>query len=559
MLAFIGLSANAQNWQWAKNTGSGNSNPQANSIATDINGRVYITGAFTKDTLIFGTDSLINVQKYNAFLTKYDGAGNVLWTRGSKGNSKVYGTAVTTDNAGYVYITGYFNSLTDTAVIFGGDTLANMDGNAGDGTSDIYVIKYDSTGTIQWAQRAGGIGNDISTGIATDNAGNVFVSGYMNGAIYTAGDSLNFGSSAIYYNGSGNMFLLKYTTAGVPVWAKSQAGAGTTEANSVATDSIGNVYVTGFYTNTQISFATDTLPNPGANNFIFLTKFNSSGTAIWTTGTGSSSHSDEAYSVVTDHSSNVFISGYLKGTTAFGSNTLTVSSGQYMFIAKYDSSGIALWAKAGGLGTYNTGYGMVTDSGNNVYVTGTYQGGISFDSATSFPSGKGLFVVKYSPSGIVTWAKNAVPTSAAPIGYGIARDSSNSLYITGIISSNTAFGNINLTSIGSNDILIAKLSNSNTGIDEIQFSKNDILVYPNPNNGSFIISDIRYSNYDLRIIDIYGRTVYSTDVIGSNGISTISVANLPEGLYFWQVIPASTQSRSSVGSDVSEGKIVILK
>ena len=414
LLALIGLSLNAQSWQWAENINSGNAQAVPNSITTDIHGRVYVTGQYIADTIIFGNDSLINITSHNAYIVKYDNEGNVIWARGSQGNCKGYGSAIISDDSGYVYVTGYFNSAIDTAVIFGNDTLSNPYQN---NANDIYVIKYDSLGNIKWTKRAGGTGNDQSTGIAVDKTGNVYVSGFMNGSSYN-NDSLTFGSSSIHFNGHGNMFLLKYSSAGIPVWAMTQGGVGLTEAHSVASDSIGNVYVTGTYINSAIIFGPDTLTAPGTNNYIFLTKFNSSGNVIWSKGMGSTSNNgpDNALSVVTDRNGNVFISGSLKGTTTFGTYTLTVTGGStFMFIAKYDSSGTALWAKSGGLGTYNTGYGMITDPSNNVYVTGTYHNGISFDSTTSFPTGFGLFVVKYNSTGTVIWAKNATEIGRAHV------------------------------------------------------------------------------------------------------------------------------------------------
>ena len=553
VLVLIGFNGFAQSWQWAKNAG-GQQTDASNSIATDIHGRIYITGSYTGDTLVMGQDSVINTTTHNAFITKYDAAGNVLWAKGSIGNSKAVGTAITTDKFGAVYVTGTFNSATDTAVIFGNDTLTNIAGNALSGTSDIFVIKYDSTGTILWARRAGGLGGDFSTGIAADNNGNIFVSGYM-GSAYVAGDSLNFASSTLYFNGSGNLFLLKYTNAGTPVWARTQGGNGATMANGVATDSLGNIYVTGTYVDSAVTFGSTTLPYPALVHYMFLVKYTTSGSVIWAKSFGGAKD-DNALCVATDHNFNVFISGYYKASTTFGTYTLTnTASGNatyYMFIAKFDSAGTALWAKSGTLGTYNFGYGMTTDPMNNVYVTGIFEGGITFDSVTTIATGKGVYVVKYTPTGTVVWAKSAISANPA-LGYGIAIDAAMNLYVTGYTTGTVNFGIDTLAFHGVQDIFIAKLSNSNVGIPEIRMNTNGIALFPNPNHGDFTLTyrNLPSTNSMILIYDMEGKLVSLNPLTDKEGMETIHVYNVLNGLYFWEVVSNS----KAVGT----GKMVILK
>jgi hypothetical protein len=547
VLAFIGLSASAQTWQWAKGVGaSASSDNSGNSITTDIHGRIYITGNIIGDTVLVGNDSVINTTNNNGFTAKYDEAGNVLWAKGSHGNSKVAGKAIASDINGNIYVTGTFESSTDTAVIFGSDTLANIGGS--NSSTDIYVIKYDSTGAIQWAHRAGGMGSDVGLGIAADNSGNVYVAGYM-GNGYSVGDSLNFGTSVIYYNGAGNMFLLKYNASGNPLWAKTQSGTGSAQGHGVATDSIGNVYVTGTYVNATITLDTSILPNPSTNQFIFLVKYDSAGTVLWAHGTGSTKD-DNATAVVTDHSGNVYITGDIKATTLFGAYTLTNTStnSSYMFIAKYSSNGVAEWCNSGSGGTFNFGYGLVTDPSNNVYSTGLFEGGIFFGNTINIPTGEGVFVVKYSTNGLATWAIDAV-SSHAVLGNAITIDQSMNLYVTGYMQGTVSFGNDTLILSGQQDAFTAKLSNAYAGISEVQSINNNITVYPNPNDGGFNLnSQFSILNSQFIVKDVLGRTVHSENI---NETNSIKVSELPSGIYFWNVV-----SEKGIAGN---GKIVVLK
>ncbi|MEI6815717.1 MAG: SBBP repeat-containing protein [Bacteroidota bacterium] len=552
LLAFTGLSANAQAWQWAKSAGNAQADV-SNGVVTDIHGRIYVTGYYTGDTLFIGADSIINTTNHNAFITKYDAAGNVLWSKGSIGNSKAAGTAITTDLNGYIFVTGTFNSATDTAVIFGADTLTNIAGNALSGTNDIFILKYDSSGVLIWARRAGGLGGDLSTGIATDHSGNVYVSGNMSSA-YNIGDSLNFGPSTLFYNGVGNMFLLKYTSAGTPVWARTQSGNGAAIANGVATDSVGNIYVTGNYVDSAITFGSTTLPAPALIHFMFLVKFSSAGNVLWANGYGGAKD-DNSLCVTADHSCNVYISGYFKASTTFGSislsNTASNNTTYYMFLTKCDSMGNVLWAKSGALGTYNFGYGVTTDALNNVYLTGTFQNGISFDSANSIPSVKGLYVVKYSSAGTVVWDKGVISSNPS-VGYGIAVDETMNVYVTGYNSGSVIFGADTLVFHGLQDILIAKLSNSNVGIEEVNFIKSNIAIYPNPNDGIFYLKT-SFSSPEAQLIltDIYGRKIYSTKLANTNSMEAITLPAIGNGMYFWEVVSENKMA--------GNGKVVIFK
>ncbi len=551
LLALVGMSSQAQSWQWAQSFG-GTQTDAGNSITTDLHGNVYVTGTYNATSIAFGNDTLTNATNKNFFVTKFNGNGNVLWTRGSTGNSKASGTSITTDLSGNVYVAGTFNSFIDTAIIFGNDTLANFGGT--NGSTDIFIVKYDSSGTLLMAKKVGGKGSDVCTGIVLDNSGNIYVSGYFASG-YTTTDSLVFGSTSLHANGVGNMFLLKFNSSINPVYAKTQTGNGQTQANSVATDSIGNVYVTGYYIDSAISFGSTTLPTPGNTSYVFLVKYNSAGTVMWAKGTGSSKN-DNSYAVATNRLGQVFITGNFAATTVFGSYSLTntATNSSYMFLACYDSLGNVLWAKSGSLGTYNFGYGLATDKTNNVYVTGLFEGGITFDSVTSISSGKGVFITKYNTNGNVFWAANAA-SSNPPIGYGIAVDSALNIYVTGITNGAVNFGNTSLPFYGVTDIFVAKLSNSLAGMNEVTKGEMKIIAYPNPSKGAFTLftqNNVNgFRNHEIRLVDIFGRVVFSLKENNSTTEENINVSNLDNGIYFLEVV----SNKEILG----RGKIEILK
>ena len=100
-----------------------------------------------------------------------------------------YANGVATDSSGNVYVTG--------------GTKGGLDGNTSAGNTDLFVIKYNSSGTKQWTKQLGTSSDDRTQGVATDSSGNVYVAGYATGG-------LDGNTSA----GSYDLFVVKYNSSG---------------------------------------------------------------------------------------------------------------------------------------------------------------------------------------------------------------------------------------------------------------------------------------------------------------------------------------------------------
>ena len=114
--------------------------------------------------------------------------------------------------------------------------------------------------TEKWAKSYGGINYDEAYGIATDSTGNVYVTGSLE-------SNMNFGSDTLTNNGSGAIFVLKLAQDGSELWAKSFDAIGYDYGQGIATDSAGNVYITGGFNGT-INVGTDTLTSQAFDIFI---------------------------------------------------------------------------------------------------------------------------------------------------------------------------------------------------------------------------------------------------------------------------------------------------
>ena len=437
----------AQNplFRWARSA-NGSNGDAAYDVAVDISGNSYLTGTFYTATLIFGTTILTNAHTGNGdmYVVKYDAGGNVLWAKSAGGTGDERGYKIALDRAGNCYITGYFSSST---ITFGTTTLTNA------GLTNMYIVKYDAGGNVVWAKSAGGTNNDYGSGIAVDAAGNYYVTGAFSSSTIT------FAPTTLTNAGGYDVFVVKYDVYGLVQWARRAGSTGNEGGGVIEVDASGNSCETGYFNSSTITFGATTLTNAGGND-MFLVKYDASGNVVWAKGAGGTNY-DAGDGVAIDVSGNVYLSGYFSSSTiTFGSTTLTNAGIYDMFVVKYDASGIVQWAKRAG-GTNSDDCSSITvDSSGNIYAVGEFTSStISFGAITLINAGgSDIYVVKYDGTGNVLWAKSAGGT-VDDYGYGIAVDASGNNYVTGAFSSPfIAFGATTLTNVGSSDIFIAKLS-----------------------------------------------------------------------------------------------------
>jgi hypothetical protein len=512
ILAFVSLSVNAQtpDWAWANSAG-GTGSDGGNSSITDALGNVYVTGTYSSPSITFGVTTLTNAGSNDVFIVKYDILGNVLWAKSIGGAEDDNGRSVTTDGIGNVYITGYYHS---TSIAFGATTLNNID------HYDMFIVKYDALGNEIWATGSGGIGWDEGNSITTDVSGNVFITG-------TFESSITFG--AITLVGDKDMFIVKYDSSGNVLWANRAGSSGYGDhGNSTTTDASGNVYVTGHYFSTSITFGVTTLNNTGLTD-IFIVKYDASGNLLWAQSAGGIGW-DSGQSISSDFSGAIYISGYFGSSSiTLGTTTLTNAGNNDIFMVKYDASGNVIWAKgAGGAGS-DYGSSNATDANGNVYVTGNFSSTITFGTTilTNVASNN-IFVVKYDSTGNVLWAKGAGSTGGS-YGLGITSDASGNLYITGFFAfPSINFGVTTLSNGGNFDMFIAKLDPTIVGIEENKAS-NEINIYPNPSNGIFNFKDTK----NLKQVEVYN--LLGEQILAQGNQKQINLSGFSKGIYYARI------------------------
>ncbi len=241
-------------------------------------------------------------------------------------------------------------------------------------------------------------------------------------------------------------------------WQWSSQGGSTAGdlGHDVAVDASGNVFITGYFSGT-VSFGSISLNSAGGND-IFVAKYSSTGSPVWANRAGSTGSPELGRSVSLDGSGNVYVTGYFQSNASFGTTSMTSAGAEDIFVAKYNNGGTFQWAmKAGGTAT-DRGWGLVTDNSGNSYVTGSFQAVATVGSAPTLTSAGAddILLFKVTSAGAVAWKQRAGGTGS-DVGKNIEKDAAAAnLFITGNYNSTAAFGATSLTSLGMDDIYLAK-------------------------------------------------------------------------------------------------------
>lgn len=615
------------NFVWARSIGGGLADaPYA--IATDQSANVYITGSYN-GTVDFdpgaGVSNLISVAAtYDAFVLKLDVSGNFVWARSVGGNDSDHGFGLSVDASSNVFVTGYFNLTGD---FDPGPGISNL---TSAGTDDVFILKLNSSGSFQWARAVGGTNVDTGYSITTDAFGNVIVTGSFNQTtdfdpgipvfnLVSAGGNDVF---VLKLNSSGNFVWAKSFGGTSEDEGRSVC---VDPSGNVITCGFFEVSV-----DFDPGPGTYSLTSNGVLD-AFISKLDPSGTLIWANNTGAGGN-DAAYGVTTDASGNIYSTGYFSNTVDFdpGISSYTITSaGQYdVFIDRFDASGNFIWAKClGGTGD-EVAYGIALGGTTTVHTCGNFQNTCDFDpnagilnlisngtedlfvhkmcqtplnagsilgitsicsgsssvysispvsGATSYswniPAGwsgssstfsinstcgnSGIFTVSAvnscgsSSAQTLSVTVKALPTLSISGSNTLCLGSSVSLTVSGastyswshgatvaivalnptITTSYTVTGTSSVTGCSNSAVTTLSIVTC-TGILNILNDQNTIQIYPNPTNGELSLA-LPFSNGEIDIYDMNGRSVRSEKITTEK--VELKLKDLPSGIYLIKI------------------------
>lgn len=545
----ITISAQQPAFLWAKHIG-GNSYTYGQSIVVDSNGNQYIAGYFRNSSdfdpgpIVYGLTA--SSPSGDLFIVKLNTNGGFIWAKNISTNQTLdpsmsdVGYSLSIDKKGNVYVTGSFRLTTDF------DPNSGMFNLTSNGGLDIFILKLNSDGHFVWAKQIGGSLNDKGVSITINNKSQIITTGSFQDTVdFNPGVGIN--NFMCFSNN--DAFILKLDTIGNYVWAKQfvNSVSGSLGWNSVTTDSMSNIFSTGYFFG-----LVDFDPGIGTYNLsgnfdIFISKLDSMGNFLWAKTFGDIGWYDEGKSIEVDHSGNVYATGYFSGVVDFDpspTSTFTLhSTNSDVFIIKLDPLGNFYWAKNMGLNSDAIGHDLTLDLQGNVYITGQFTGISNFDpSVSNFTlSSNGstdIFISKLDFAGNFVWAKS-IGSSIDDVGHSIAIDGSNNIYTTGwyrdIVDFDPGEGVFNIPTAGYYDMFIHKMSQPALGIEENNFN-NNITVYPNPTTETINIdidNKLDKNSY-FEILNVLGEIKISKPIL--NQYSIFNIEQLKNGLYFVKII-----------------------
>ena len=447
----------------------GTSYDYGRGIAIDSSGCAYVTG-YTQSTdfptTVGAWDSTYN--NIEVFVTKFNAAGTaLLYSTFLGGTSSDYGYGIAVDSSGCAYVTGYTSSSNFPTTVGAWDTIYN--------NTDVFVTKFDLTTSLSYSTFLGGSSSEYCYAIAVDSSGCAYVTGYT----YSSDFPTTPGAYDTIYN-SYDVFVTKFNSAGTALLYSTYLGGNSSEYGyGIAVDSSGCAYVTGYTYSSDFPTTVGAWDTTYYNGDVFVTKFNSAGTALlYSTYLGGSS-SEYGYGIAVDSSGCAYVTGYTYSSD-FPTTVGAWDTSYYntdLFVTKFNSAGTALLYSTFLGGTsyeYNSQYGasqIAVDSSGCAYVTGYTQSSDfpitsgAYDS--TFNGSTDVFVTKFNSGGTALVYSTYLGGSSSDYPYGgIAVDSSGCAYVMGYTNSSnfpTTPGAWD-TSYYNTDLFVTKFNSAGTAL-----------------------------------------------------------------------------------------------
>ena len=540
------LSAGAQNLDWVRQM-KGSSYDEGFAIATDAFGNIYTTGYF-EGYVDFdpgeGTYFLTSSGQNDMFVSKLDHSGNFVWAVKAGGADYDFGSAISIDTLGNVYVTGYFGGTAD---FDPGPAAYNLSSFGG---WDVFVMKLDKNGDFVWSKQIGGMAIESGRDLVLDASEGIFLTGRFQ-------EIVDFDPGPGIYNltsdGDFDVFIVKLDFDGNFIWAKKVGGEGDDYVSSIARDNSGNLVLGGEFDG-NCDFDPDTSSHnlTSAGDYdLFLLKLTGDGDFIWVNQLGALDW-DFCTALDVDIFNNIVFTGIFSDTVDFDPGVgifqlAAVEEASDIFVSKVNADGNLLWAKqiAGTFIDYC--YSICSDVGNKVYVSGQFSGTTDFDptdgtyTLTTIGGNDG-FIACLDSSGNLDWVAQFGGTSFEYC-YAVEVDISGSVVSTGKFGGATDFdpgaGTHFLTSVDGGDIFIHKMSPI-VSSDFIPNTDNNITIFPNPTNSTAsIMSKAMLNNARVRVLNTTGQVVFEKANQQGENI-TIDIGALPLGIYYLEILEGAT-------------------
>ncbi len=544
------LIAQMPNHHWTRNADGGTS-AIGKCMAVDAAGNVYTAGVFGSTSDFDNSPAVGNLTSNGAndiFLVKTSAQGNFLWAKNFGGSGEDIPSEIVLDQAGNAYITGTFVGTADFNPDAGVTNLTSA------GMEDVFVIKVNPSGQLDWAKSVGGTDSDEGNAIDIDDFdGSVFVFGTFRTTVdFDPGAGIQNGTS----NGSSDIFMLKLSAAGNYVTSKTVGSISADRGRDIVVDaSSGDQFMTGM-------FGGDTDFNPGVPvveltgaNDIFVLKLDSSNDFVFAKKMGGIAV-DEGRSIDIDDNGFIYVHGSFISTCNFdpngGTMNVTSNGSDDVFVVQLAPDGSLNWVKTvGSIGTEDFMDMDVTNSGG-IYITGEMANNMDANPDLAITTtltklgAEDVYIIALNSNGTFNWATSygTADVAAYTRGYGIYADESSNVYITGSFTGTVDFNASpsmnNITAVAGSDSWYQKLGSGENSLNDHQLLSH-LSVSPNPSTGVFNLnSDIQLENAEMTITNLRGEVIQTTTNFNSQDFK-LNLENTASGVYLISVVSDTFQ------------------
>ncbi|MES2680173.1 MAG: SBBP repeat-containing protein, partial [Bacteroidota bacterium] len=580
--------------QWASYYG-GPGGDLGRACTVDASGNIYISGYTTSPTgIASGGYQNSKAQFDSGFLAKFTTAGALLWATyyGEDGTSCV------TDNSGNVFLTGITGATSGIASVGAHQTVI---GGGGLPTIDGFLVKFNSSGGRLWGTYYGGWGDDLSTSVSADAAGNVFMSGYTSSTFTITSN----GFQNTFGGGFYDSFIVKFNSGGVRQWGSYYGGSGNEQHAYCLADPSGAVYLAGI-TSSTIGIASGGFQNnKNGSTDAFLVKFDASGIRLWGTYFGGSG-SDKFQGAISTHtpSGSIYASGSSGSNSgvALGGHQVTPPTTSFKAILVKICDGVSgqspisgptlacngsTLSYSGSNMTGATSYSWSLPSGwsgasstNSILVTaGTGTGNISLSASTAcgvlYPQTLAVIVNNTSPAPPAI-SGSSIVCSSAVAAYSVTPDPNVGFYtwslppgwsgsqvaaaITATAGSSGSFSVTAVNGCGTStqQYSVTVPSSSTLSVNSATIcSGNSVTIVPGGANtytvtgNNFVVSPTNTSTYSITGSDVYGcrasNTVISTVSVNITPTINVTSGTICSGKSF-TILPGGANTYSITGN-----------
>ncbi len=481
-----------------------------NDIVIDSQGNIYIAG--TASGLVNYSPSGITANVANVgttgkdiFIAKYTETGQFVWVKTYGSATDAEGLSLAIDGADNLYLAGKFRG---TMSVNPGGVTSSI--SAQGSLSDIFLAKFQSSGTLTWVYRFGETGDDVANDVYYDpSSQSIFITGAYQGTVdFDPGQGEVILSSTVFAD---NSYLAKYSTAGIIDWAIS-FGGGNSLGNGIAVDDNSNAYVTGYFQTG--SPGADFDPSPSNNAFViakgvpdsYIAKYDVNGNYEWAKSMGAGFGVGGGLSITPNNQ--LIATGVFGGNIDFGTTQVKENVSQTAsYIARFEEDGTFL------------DHATITQSNNlehimkegNLIIGGRLRGTAEFDpinedDAVTSSSTYGTYFAKYDATPpLLKTNSTATPTLGADLLVSIELEDKE----TGV----TAGGAL---------IKYRGVSeNSNAAFKQVTLNKK---------TGNVFEGTIPSDDFDGLGIEFFGVAANSVGVVGATSALITRNFNVPDGL-----------------------------